>query len=160
MNDFDFLSIVDGHSGETKRYSITNYSSNKNMSSLESKLHSQIYGNAQTGGYGGNAVKFYLSSNFEHYFANGKYTQNGGKGEGLALHREFITYIQKKLKVKGGVPLQQLGSYYKKLAKEKSPNETNTNKITDSAKKLFDDDKGALDRYNKFTADRKKSKAK
>jgi hypothetical protein len=106
-------------------------------------------------------MNLFISSRFEKYAMNGGYKAIGGKGEGLAIHREFISYIQKVLGVKGGVILQKLGSIYKKMAKKEFPNETNSQKVTDEAKKMFDKDGkgGALKKYEEIVKQMTKDKA-
>jgi hypothetical protein len=147
--------------------------------SMERNLRNQIYDSKQIGGNdddsnsesdvqngggfeseaGNEAImNLYLSSKFENYYSSGGYAQIGGRGEGLAIHREFIKHIQDTLKVKGGIPLQKLGSLYKKLAKEQMPNETNTEKMTAGAKKIFDNDKDAKKKYDAIVQEWQKNK--
>ena len=85
-------------------------------------------------------MTLFLSSRFERYSKNNALNQLGGKGEGLAIHRAFIAYVQKQLGVKGGPALQILGSGYKKIIKgmKEWKDETDAQKITDEAQKLFD----------------------
>jgi hypothetical protein len=103
-------------------------------------------------------MRNYMSSNFESYAL-----MDGGENDGLAIHREFIAYIQKKLGVKGGVALQKLGSLYKKKAKSANPSLENAKELTDKAQKLFDDDKNAKSKYDdivkQMESDKKAKKA-